>query len=131
MLKSDKSKVGEILQNLLANAIKYTDRGEIEFRVFHPTDGQAGGSQGGRISTAVRHTGTGIKKVDMPHISEAFYRGEAADRSKHPGTGLGLSIVKQLAELLQGDIQVESEWGKGSTFTVTLPSVHATEAYFS
>ncbi len=131
MLNSDKSKVREILQNLLANAIKYTDRGEIELRVFHPTDVQAGGSQGGRISIAVRDTGIGIKKADMPYISEAFYRGEGADRSKHPGAGLGLSIVKQLAELLQGDIQVKSEWGKGSTFTVTLPIVHATEAYLS
>ena len=113
MLKSDKSKVREILQNLLANAIKYTDRGEIELRVFHRLDKQAnghsGGSQGGRISIGVRDRGIGIKESDMSHISEAFYRGEGADRSKHPGTGLGLSIVKQLAELLQGDIQVESE----------------------
>lgn len=126
-LKSDRSKVEEILQNLLANAIKYTERGKIELRVSYQSDGQPGRPQGGRISFAIRDTGIGIKETDMPHISEAFYMAEGVDRRKYPSTGLGLSIVRRLVELLSGDFQIESQWGKGSTFTVTLPVVHPSE----
>lgn len=123
-IESDRSKIKEVLQNLLANAIKYTDRGEIELRVCCHADGP----QRGRISFSIRDTGIGIRKEDIPRIFEPFHMTGEVDRKKYPGTGLGLSIVKRLVELLEGEIQVESEWGKGSTFTVTLPLVHPTKS---
>ncbi|TAJ88939.1 HAMP domain-containing histidine kinase, partial [bacterium] len=123
-LKSDKSKVKTILQNLLSNAVKYTDKGEVELRISVVRDHGDNRSNREAISLAVKDTGIGIKETDLPHIFEAFYMAEGVNRRKYPGSGLGLSIIKRLLELLHGDIQVQSEWGKGSTFTATLPLVH-------
>ena len=121
-LKSDRSKLTEVLQNLLANAVKYTDRGEVELRVCYPAVGGVNG--GGWISFAVRDTGIGIQEESLPHLFEPFYIADGVDRKKYPGTGLGLSIVSNIVGLLKGKIQVESELGKGSTFTVALPLLH-------
>lgn len=126
-LKSDRSKIKSVLQNLLGNAVKYTDKGEIELRITTLPDNESSPSGAEAISIAVQDTGIGIKEGDIPHIFEAFYMAEGINRRKYPGSGLGLSIVKRLLELLHGDIQVQSEWGKGSTFTATLPLVHPTE----
>ena len=123
-LKTDKSKIKAIIQNLLGNAVKYTDSGEIEVRVSALLDGQASGSQGKSLSILVRDTGIGIKESDLPHIFQAFYLAEGVNRRKYPGSGLGLSIVERLLKMLGGNIQAQSEWGKGSTFTVTLPLIH-------
>jgi len=123
-LKTDKSKIKAIIQNLLGNAVKYTDSGEIEVRVSAFLDGQASGSQGKSLSILVRDTGIGIKESDLPHIFQAFYLAEGVNRRKYPGSGLGLCIVERLLEMLGGNIQAQSEWGKGSTFTVTLPLIH-------
>jgi signal transduction histidine kinase/uncharacterized protein YigA (DUF484 family) len=118
VLKSDRSKIREILQNLLANAVKYTDRGEIAVSVsLQPGDG----TKTDRILWSVRDSGIGIREADLPRLFEPFYLGEGMDRKKYPGTGLGLSIVERLVELLNGEIRVQSEWGKGSTFTVAIP----------
>ncbi|MBI2988041.1 MAG: GAF domain-containing protein [Deltaproteobacteria bacterium] len=127
-LKSDKVKIKTILENLLGNAIKYTDRGEIELRISTLAQHQSDRSEAGRLSIAVEDRGLGINESDLPHIFEAFYMAAGVNRRKYPGSGLGLSIVKRLMELLRGDIQVQSEWGKGSTFTATLPLVHPTES---
>ncbi len=127
-LKSDKSKVKTILQNLLGNAVKYTDRGEVELRVSARPGHRGDRSEEASVSIAVKDTGIGIKEADLPHIFEAFYMAEGINRRIYPGSGLGLSIVKRLLELLHGDIRVQSEWGKGSTFTATLPLVHPTES---
>ncbi len=126
-LKSDKSKIKMIFQNLLGNAVKYTDKGEIELRIS-PVQDHRNGSDRETMSIVIKDTGIGIKEVDLPHIFEAFYMAEGVSRRKYPGSGLGLSIVKRLLELLHGDIQVQSEWGKGSTFTATLPLVHLNES---
>ena len=123
-LKTDKSKIKAIIQNLLGNAVKYTDSGKIEVRVSTLLDGQASGSQGKSLSILVRDTGIGIKESDLPHIFQAFYLAEGVNRRKYPGSGLGLCIVERLLEMLGGNIQAQSEWGKGSTFTVTLPLIH-------
>ena len=117
-LQSDKTKLHAILQNLLSNAIKYTDVGEIELCVSCPRDGE------GRVSFTVHDTGIGIQEEDLKQIFDPFYMAGNVDRKKRPGTGLGLTIVKRLVELFEGEIQVESELGKGSTFTVTLPLAH-------
>jgi len=118
-LRSDRSKTRDILQNLLANAVKYTEKGKIELRVA--LQSRNSNSQGKRILWSVRDTGIGIGQSDLPHLFEPFYMADGVDRRKYPGTGLGLSIVKRLVELLDGDIKIESELGKGSTFTVTFP----------
>jgi signal transduction histidine kinase len=120
-LTSDRSKIKEILQNLLANALKYTEKGEIELRVS--LQNSTGSPQSRRILWSVRDTGIGIGESDLSRLFEPFYMAEGVDRRKYPGTGLGLSIVKRLVELLDGDIKIDSELGKGSTFTVSFPMI--------
>jgi|GEM_PF-1546290 len=115
-LRTDASRLREVLQNLVANAVKYTDRGTVKVRVSAQHS-----EHDRRIVWAISDTGIGIGQRDLPHIFEPFYMAEGVDRRKYPGSGLGLSIVKRIVELLQGDIRVDSEPGKGSTFTVTLP----------
>jgi GAF domain-containing protein len=120
-LISDRPKIREILQNLLANAVKYTEKGEIELRVSLQNSNS--GPQGRRISWSVRDTGIGIGESDLPRLFEPFFMADGVDRRKYPGTGLGLSIVKRLVELLDGDINIESELGKSSTFSVSFPMI--------
>ncbi len=122
-LTNDKTKIRAVLQNLVGNAVKYTDRGEIELRISAPVAPDDARGDAGRLCIEVRDTGIGIKEADLPHIFDAFYMAEGVNRRKYPGSGLGLCIVKRLLELLGGDIQVRSEWGKSSTFTVTLPLI--------
>lgn len=124
-MKSDVAKLKEVIQNLLSNALKYTDQGEIELSAS-PANGNSD-QDDKRIKFAVRDSGIGIKESDLPHLFEAFYMVGDLDRQKYPGTGLGLCIVQRLAELLGGDVRVQSELGKGSTFTVTLPLVYPAE----
>lgn len=126
-LKSDKSKLKQVLQNLVGNAVKYTDRGEVTVE-FHcaPDDSETQRGKG-RLTVVVRDKGMGINEEDLQRIFEPFYMVEGLDRKKYPGSGLGLNIVKRLVELLHGEIQVKSELGKGSTFTVTLPIVHTSK----
>ncbi|HXG52116.1 MAG TPA: GAF domain-containing sensor histidine kinase [candidate division Zixibacteria bacterium] len=119
-IESDAAKIRTVLQNLVANAIKYTDRGRVDVRASL-LDGPAGT---GRVALSVSDTGIGLKQEDLKRIFEAFYMAEGVDRQKYPGTGLGLCIVQRLVELLGGSVEVESELGKGSTFTVTLPVNH-------
>ena len=69
----------------------------------------------------------GIHPDDLAHLFERFYRGERASQSNIPGSGLGLSIVKEIIDLHNGEIEVESELGKGSTFFFTLPRYEGTE----
>lgn len=126
-LKSDKTKIRALLQNLVGNAVKYTDRGEIEVRISTLPASDGPGAASTLLRVEVRDTGIGIKERDLPHIFEAFYMAEGINRRKYPGSGLGLCIVKRLLDLMRGEIRVQSEWGKGSTFTATLPLVHAAE----
>ncbi len=122
-LKSDRLKIRDILQNLLANAVKYTDSGKVALKIA--LENPRAEVQDRRISWSVSDTGIGIREADLPHLFEPFYMADGPDRKKYPGTGLGLSIVKRLVELLGGRIRVESEFGKGTTVTVSIPPVHA------
>jgi hypothetical protein len=107
----DETLVSRILLNLLTNAIKYSPRGsEIQVELGHDPD---------FVILRVRDSGIGITEHDLQHIFEPFFR--SADVRSINGTGLGLSIVKDCVERHQGIIEVESEYGKGSTFTVKLP----------
>jgi signal transduction histidine kinase len=111
-LNTDREKLRQILLNLLDNAVKFTERGEIKI---------AASQQNGSLQLVVSDTGTGIPKEELNKIFEEFHRGDSSSIKKYRGTGLGLAIVKKFVNLLGGDVAVESEVGKGSVFTVTLP----------
>jgi signal transduction histidine kinase len=101
--------------NLLANAVKFNRRGG-EVRASARAAGD------GAVQIAISDTGIGIPSQDLPRIFERFYRVDKARSRQVGGTGLGLSIVKHVVEGMQGRIQVESQLGRGSTFTITLPA---------
>ncbi|PKL76725.1 MAG: hypothetical protein CVV27_08820 [Candidatus Melainabacteria bacterium HGW-Melainabacteria-1] len=109
---SDKRRVEQILMNLLSNAVKFTEHGEI---------GIICKIAGEDLVTNVRDSGCGIRAEDMTKLFEPFRQIDTGITRQHEGTGLGLSISKKLVMLLSGTIGVESEWGKGSVFTFSLP----------
>jgi two-component system phosphate regulon sensor histidine kinase PhoR len=102
-----------VLLNLLDNAVKYTEKGEIALQA---------GRKGDRIEVRVSDTGVGIQDKHLPRIFERFYRVDKARSRALGGTGLGLSIVKHIIQIHGGDIQVESRVGSGTTFTIHLPA---------
>ncbi len=119
-LYQDQNKVKQILNNLLSNAIKFTpEGGRIVVRACRDEDGH--------LELVVSDTGIGIAEEDQQQIFEKFRQGKVvlgsgdAMTREYSGTGLGLSIVRELCRLLGGEIMLESELGKGSTFTVRLP----------
>lgn len=115
-LKGDEIRIKQILQNLLSNAVKYTEKGMVTFSVkgMKTLNGFA-------LKMSVKDTGMGIKEEDKKLLFHSFQRMELTKNRYIQGTGLGLSITKQLVDLMQGDIQVESKHGEGSCFTVLLP----------
>ncbi len=115
-MNSDRVKVEQILANLLSNAIKFTERGVVKLTVAALPNA--------RIRFTVEDTGIGIAPQHLPKIFDAFIQLDAGIRRRYGGTGLGLTISKSLAEKLGGQIDVESELGKGSRFTVTMPVEH-------
>src|SRR5262245_20360344 len=112
VLNTDREKLRQIVLNLLDNAVKFTERGEIKI---------AASQQNGSLKLVVSDTGIGIEKEELKVIFDEFHRGERSSTGKYRGTGLGLAIAKKLVDLLGGEVAVESEVGKGSIFTVTLP----------
>ena len=103
----------KIVLNLLSNAFKFTLEGEIDVRLE---------TAGGSARLTVRDTGVGIPSEELPHMFERFHRIELNRGRTHEGTGIGLALVKELVRLHGGTIAVESVFGKGSTFTVTIPT---------
>jgi CheY-like chemotaxis protein/signal transduction histidine kinase/CHASE3 domain sensor protein len=112
-IETDPQRLGQILKNLLSNAFKFTDKGEVALRVFSP--------QSGAVAFAVRDTGVGIAPHQQEVIFEAFRQADGSIHRKFGGTGLGLSISRDLAGLLGGAIIVKSALDEGSVFTLTLP----------
>ena len=119
-IETDAQRLGQILKNLLSNALKFTERGEVALRVFSPATGQ--------VSFAVRDTGVGIARHQQDVIFEAFRQADGSIHRKFGGTGLGLSISRDLATLLGGTLGVQSESAAGSVFTLTVPVVYTTPA---
>jgi len=118
-LRGDPDRLRQILLNLISNAVKFTDEGEVVVTVEEirrVTD-----DPGLRIS--VRDTGIGMSPTTQGEIFESFVQAEDSTTRRYGGTGLGLAIVRQLVELMRGTIALESEPGQGSTFHVTLPLV--------
>jgi signal transduction histidine kinase len=112
LVHTDREKLRQIILNLLGNAVKFTDHGEIRVSACQ---------QNGDFRLAVADTGIGIDQADMNRIFEEFDRGRLSSAAGYRGTGLGLAIVKRLVDVLGGSIAVESEVGKGATFTLKLP----------
>ena len=111
-IKSDKVRVQQIILNLVNNAIKFTDEGSVTIYCQKETT---------QVRISITDTGIGIKEEDVDKLFNPFIQVENELTRKYQGTGLGLSICKKLVNLLNGIISVESRYGFGSTFTVTLP----------
>ena len=113
VLKGDTGKLKQIILNLLTNAVKYTDKGFIKYRVECINDYKNNQT---KLIITVTDTGRGIKKEDIDRLFKKFERLEEDRNTSIEGTGLGLAITESLAELMGGKITVISDYGKGSTF---------------
>ena len=111
-IELDKDKIDQVMENLLCNAIKFSPEGG-KIAVFLKKADRL-------VKISLADTGMGIPKKDLPHIFEKFYRADNASIQAIGGTGLGLGIVKYIVESHGGKISVESETGRGSTFSFTL-----------
>ncbi|XIE80722.1 HAMP domain-containing protein [Streptomyces sp. SBR177] len=123
-LTTDEARLRQVLRNLLSNALKFTEVGEVSLTVEHtPADEVPAGLRDGRpvLAFRVTDTGVGIPADRLRHIFEAFQQGDGTTAREYGGTGLGLSISREVATLLGGTIEVESSPGKGSRFTFHLP----------
>ena len=112
IIYSDQDKIRQIILNLLSNAAKFTHAGKIIL---------AANQDGENLRIAVTDTGIGISAEALPRIFKEFQQADTSTTRQYGGTGLGLSISRNLARLLGGDLTVESELGKGSTFTLVIP----------
>lgn len=115
----DADKTLQIISNLLSNAIKYTpEKGQVKLTISKESNNE--GIQGESLLIKIEDTGAGIPAEKLPHIFDRFYRLDE-HTSTEIGTGIGLSLTKELVNLLEGNIEVSSELGKGSCFKVYLP----------
>ncbi|SHM49186.1 ATP-binding protein [Gracilibacillus kekensis] len=111
-LFADKSRLDQVLTNLVENAVRYTEKGGIVLQIKEERDD---------VLIQVKDTGIGIKQEDIPYLFERFYRVDKSRSRANGGTGLGLSIVKNLVEMHEGDIHVTSEVNKGTTISLRFP----------
>ena len=116
-LFGDELRIKQIFTNVLSNAVKYTETGNVRFKLR----GEKGDDGMITLVASVRDTGIGIKKDDIDRLFNDFERLEIKRNSTIEGSGLGLAITKRLLDMMGGTINVESEYGKGSLFTVTIP----------
>jgi signal transduction histidine kinase/CHASE3 domain sensor protein len=116
MLFTDGGKIRQILLNLLSNAVKFTDEGEIRVRTS---------STGESVVISITDTGIGIAPENQERIFDPFWQVQQRSTRRAGGTGLGLSVSRTLARLIGGEISVESNLEKGSTFTLSLPTRRA------
>jgi signal transduction histidine kinase len=113
VMRQDVTKLQQILQNLLSNAIKFTpEGGRVSLKATQ---------EGSRVVLTVSDTGVGIAPEEQNLVFEKFRQSGNPLTREHAGTGLGLSIVRELAKLLGGEVSLQSDLGRGSTFTVHLP----------
>lgn len=114
-LETDQAKVAQIVRNLISNALKFTERGEVRVSAAR---------EGDELLIKVTDTGIGIAPEDFDRIFEEFGQIDSHIQKRVRGTGLGLPLSRRLAELLDGSLTVESSLGAGSTFTLSIPIVH-------
>ncbi len=112
-VKADPKRLEQVMINLLSNAYKYTpDGGRITVRAWR---------RGDRVAISVSDTGVGMTEEEIANLGKKFWRADNPHVTSQPGTGLGFAITRNLIELMDGELTIESEPGKGSTFTFTLP----------
>ncbi|HET9823842.1 MAG TPA: response regulator, partial [Chitinophagaceae bacterium] len=126
ILETDAQRLNQILKNLLSNAFKFTDKGEVKLRIYEANHNWKFGNSNldnakRVVAFEIKDTGIGIPRDKQSIIFEAFQQAEGSTSRKYGGTGLGLSISRGLADLLGGSIDLASEVGVGSTFTLFLP----------
>ena len=121
-LIGDKGKVKEIINNLLTNSIKYTDEGEISLKITCVNDLNKNICN---LIISCQDTGKGIKKENISRLFTKFDRLDVEKNTTTEGTGLGLAITKGLTDMMGGKINVQSQYGKGSIFIVTIPQIIA------
>jgi PAS domain S-box-containing protein len=109
----DQARVRQIITNLIANAVKFTDRGTVQLKLGH--DGQ-------NLIAAVQDTGIGVPAENLPYIFDRFVQADASTTRKYGGSGLGLAICRELAQRMGGSIDVRSVEGEGSVFTLSIPA---------
>jgi signal transduction histidine kinase len=107
-------RITQVISNLLTNALRHTASGKIELSAKSSKDG---------VLFSVKDTGSGIKKEDLPHVFDRFYRAEKSRSRATGGMGLGLAIARSLVEIHGGKIWVESEEGKGAEFKFFIPII--------
>ena len=110
--RGDERRITQVLLNLVGNAIKFTDTGQVSI---------AANSENGKFLISVSDTGPGIPPSEQSRIFEEFHQVDSSNTKKKGGTGLGLAIAKRIIELHRGRIWVESEVGRGSIFRFELP----------
>ncbi|MEJ2601292.1 MAG: ATP-binding protein [Anaerolineales bacterium] len=108
----EQNQLARLITNLVTNSIRYTLHGNVTVRTSHTN---------GCVSLSVADSGIGIEPADLPHLFDRFYRGKQVRQSKIHGTGLGLAIVKEIVDLHEGEIEIESQVGKGSIFNINFP----------
>jgi len=114
MIESDEIRIHQVLQNIIGNAVKFTEKGSVTVSAYNDNDPE-------KIHITIKDTGIGISKKDLPFIFQEFRQIDGSTSRQFEGTGLGLAIAKRALEMLGGEISVVSEVDKGSTFTVVLP----------
>lgn len=115
VLETDRTKLAQITRNLISNALKFTDEGSVRVEVKHDDR---------QLVLKVRDTGIGIAPEDQDRVFEEFSQVESVQEARPKGTGLGLPIARSLSHFLGGNLEMESEVGRGTTFTLTVPLVH-------
>jgi CheY-like chemotaxis protein len=126
----DEQRLEQILRNLLSNAVKFTSAGQVTLTIRLADDAESDGALGGSevVAFNVSDTGVGIARHKLGTIFDAFSQADGTTSRRYGGTGLGLSISRDIAHLLGGEIHVASSLGKGSTFTLYLPTGRAPDA---
>lgn len=109
---SDQRRLEQVIMNLLGNAIKFTEKGRVRVACRLEND---------HYLLSFADTGIGMKPEEIPGLFQPFHQIDSGLTRKHEGTGLGLSICKKIIDLMGGSIDVASQWGQGSVFTVRLP----------
>ncbi|HWO89952.1 MAG TPA: GAF domain-containing protein [Gemmatimonadales bacterium] len=121
VMRADRTKLLQMLLNLMSNASKFTRDGTVSLEIERLADGDGGD----RLRFRVCDTGIGMTEEQMGRLFQAFTQAEASTASRYGGTGLGLAITRKFSELMGGDVTVTSRAGEGSTFTLTLPAGQA------
>jgi PAS domain S-box-containing protein len=117
-MRADLTRVRQVLLNLLSNSCKFTQGGTVNVDVFRET-----GSAGDTVVFRVADTGIGMTQAQIGKLFQAFTQADLSTTRKYGGTGLGLAISRRFCQMMGGDVHVDSQFGRGSTFTVRLPAV--------